>query len=100
LAHPTADLFASLCRQRGESHPTFVGLIRPCQCAEGFDSPIVVREPEADGPIPLNRIKGVKAKSSVRHIQHDAAIVRLDIDVGVSRDCRSWILAAFRVRHG
>jgi hypothetical protein len=99
LAHPVADFFASFCGQSSESQASLLRLIRPRHCAVGFDSLVVVREPETDRPMPLNRIKGVKAKSSIRDIQYDAAVIRLDIDIGVPLDCRPWSLAAFQAFH-
>jgi hypothetical protein len=99
LDHPLADVLSRLCGQRRESQATLVCLICPRQRGIGFDPPIIVREPEADPPIALNRIKGMKTEPSIRDIQHDPAIVRLYVDVGVPGNGGSRSSAAFQVCH-
>jgi hypothetical protein len=93
------DLFARFRRQSRKAQASLLSFIHPRQLADGLDSPVMVREPERDRPIALNRIERVKAKSATRDIQNDAAVIRLDIDVGVSLDFRPRSLAAFRNFH-
>jgi hypothetical protein len=92
-------LFARFRRQSRKAQASLLSFIHPRQFADRFNSLVVVREPERDRPIALNRIEGVKAKSATRDIQYDAAVIRLDIDVGMPLDFRPGSLAAFRNFH-
>ena len=47
-----------------------------------LDSVIVLQKPKSNRLVPLNGRSGVKTKSSVRNVQHDSAIIRLEVDVG------------------
>jgi hypothetical protein len=88
VAHPIADFFARFHGQSCESQACLLRLIAPRRRAFGFDSRVVVGEPETDRPIPRDRIERVKANASVRDIQYYAAVIRLDIDIGVPRQRR------------
>jgi hypothetical protein len=70
-------------------------LIHPCQFAVRFDSVIVVQKPEMNRLTPLNGINRVKAKPTVRNVQHDGAVVRLEVDIGEPIHYGPWSLAAF-----
>jgi hypothetical protein len=73
-------------------------LIHPCHFAVRFDSVTVVQKPETNRPIPLNGINGVKAKPTVRNVQHDSAIIRVEVDIGEPIHCGPWSFAAFWIR--
>jgi hypothetical protein len=56
----------------------------------------VLGEPETDRTLALNGSDGVKAKPSLRDVQHDAAVVRIEIDIDDAVKRRASGLAAFR----
>jgi hypothetical protein len=99
MGDPIADLFARFRGKSCEAQTSLLRHIGPRHGGVGFDWRFMVREPETDCPIPWNRIKGVEAKSFIRNVQHDAAVIRLNVDVGVSLHRRPWGLAAIRASH-
>src|ERR1700756_2820555 len=82
LAYPIADLLLPFRGQTTESQAACLSrLIDPRNFAVGFDFLFVLGEPETDRALALNRSNGVKAKPSLRDIQHNAAVIRIEIDI-------------------
>ena len=81
--------------------PDIQGLYAYSERAEalGFESLVLLREPEADRSFLLNRGDGVKAKPTLRDVQNDAAIARPDRDIGKPYHLVPRCLAPFR-RYG
>jgi hypothetical protein len=67
--------------------------------AVGVYSVVALRKPETNRRGPLNGNSGVKAKTSLRDIQDDAAVVWLEIDIGKPFHRHPWSLTAFRLDH-
>src|SRR5580700_9488188 len=97
LAYPIADLLLTFRGQTSESQAACLSrLIDPRNFAVGFDFLLVLGEPETDRALALNWSDGVEAKPSLRDIQHNAAVIRIEIDIDDAVKRRSRGLAAFR----
>ena len=97
LAYPVANLLATFRGQSSESQAACLSrLIDPCNFGVGFDSLFVLREPETERALALNGSDGVKAKSSLRDVQHNAAVIRIEIDIDDAVERRPRSLAALR----
>jgi len=96
VARPLADLQTSLGGQIREPQTSSLPiLIHPCQLAVRFDSALPLGKPETNRLTPVNGSNGVKAKPSQRNIQHDGAIIRIEVDVGEFVDWSPGGLASF-----
>jgi hypothetical protein len=82
LAYPIADLLVTFRGQSSESQAARLSrFVDPRNFAVGFDSLFVLGEPETNRALALNGSDGVKAKSSLGDIQHNPAVIRLEIDI-------------------
>src|SRR5215469_13446362 len=64
-----------------------------------FDSSAAIGKPQTNRLGAFNGCPGLKGKTSLGDIQDNAAVVRVEIDIGGSVHCHPWTVASFRL-HG
>src|SRR5215831_10264807 len=64
-----------------------------------FDSSAAIGKPQTNCLGAFNRCRGLKGKTSLRDIQDNATVVRVEIDIGGSVHSHPWTVASFR-HHG
>src|SRR5206468_2512884 len=100
-AHPITELIARFTGESCESQTAnFLDFICPNQFAAHVNAVVLLLQRKAHSSIRLDRIHRMKCQSVAGHIQHNAAIVRFDVDVRESVQFRAWITAALIWKHG
>src|SRR5215469_4827776 len=64
-----------------------------------FDLSTAIGKPQTNCLGAFNRCRGLKGKTSLGDIQDNAAVVRVEIDIGGSVHSHPWTVASFRA-HG
>ena len=94
-AHPITELMARFTGEGCEPQSAnFLDFICPDQFAADVNAVILLLQRKTQSPVRLDRIHRMKCQSVAGHIQHNAAIVRFDVDVRESVQFRAWITAA------